>query len=161
MNVHTVPVQGWSDGETDLLRQLWSEGLSVREIQSQIPRSRGSIIGKVDRLGLPTRGNLQEPSRPRGPRPVYGRTTRQYVPRKPSLRLVISNAQKIEKAKTWHPLDGTEPITILDRTRHQCAWPVDRPHEIGKPFVCGQAVVEGESYCGSHCRIAYVPRKRA
>lgn len=61
----------WTESRVELLRKLWAEGLSGRQIAEQLGgTTRNAVIGKVHRLGLPRRA---EPTRrmrsiPRQPR---------------------------------------------------------------------------------------------
>ena len=46
----------WSDSRIKLLKKLWEDGLSAREIASQLGDiSRNAVIGKAHRLGLERR----------------------------------------------------------------------------------------------------------
>ena len=43
----------WTDERVELLRKLWSEGLSASQIAAQLGRcTRNAVIGKVHRLKL-------------------------------------------------------------------------------------------------------------
>ncbi|RUW32744.1 GcrA cell cycle regulator, partial [Mesorhizobium sp. M1A.F.Ca.IN.020.06.1.1] len=47
----------WTDERVELLRKLWSEGLSASQIAAQLGGvSRNAVIGKVHRLKLSGRG---------------------------------------------------------------------------------------------------------
>ena len=47
----------WTDERVDLLKQLWSEGLSASQIADRLGGvSRNAVIGKVHRLKLESRG---------------------------------------------------------------------------------------------------------
>ena len=47
----------WTDERVELLRKLWSEGLSASQIAAQLGGvSRNAVIGKVHRLKLSSRG---------------------------------------------------------------------------------------------------------
>src|ERR1700742_3485651 len=47
----------WTDERFELLRKLWSEGLSASQIAAQLGGvSRNAVIGKVHRLKLSSRG---------------------------------------------------------------------------------------------------------
>lgn len=44
------------------------------------------------------------------------------------------------------------PVTVVDRRRDQCAWPLDLPEGT---MMCGELALEGKSYCAGHYRRAY------
>ena len=47
----------WTDERVELLRKLWSEGLSASQIAAQLGGvTRNAVIGKVHRLKLSSRG---------------------------------------------------------------------------------------------------------
>src|ERR1700754_2759235 len=47
----------WTDERVELLRKLWSEGLSASQIAAQLGSvTRNAVIGKVHRLKLSSRG---------------------------------------------------------------------------------------------------------
>jgi hypothetical protein len=48
-------IEPWSEREEARLRKYWSEGKTAAEIARLMDRSRGAIIGKVDRMDLPAR----------------------------------------------------------------------------------------------------------
>tara|TARA_R100001369_G_scaffold22756_1_gene41717 strand:- start:952 stop:1497 length:546 start_codon:yes stop_codon:yes gene_type:complete len=42
----------WTDTETNVLQELWGTGVTAREIGATLNRSKGSIIGRANRMGL-------------------------------------------------------------------------------------------------------------
>lgn len=76
----------WTDDQTDKLKALWQDGMSGAQIAEIINRefaeagySRNAIIGRIHRLGLPTRQKASEPrkmapvaaSRPKMPKGAF------------------------------------------------------------------------------------------
>ena len=57
--------QLWPEERGQRLRAMWDEGLSVNEIARRLGVSRGSVVGKVRRLDLPSRPS---PIRPKSGR---------------------------------------------------------------------------------------------
>src|SRR5262245_66120108 len=56
----------WSDDRVELLRKLWSEGLSASQIASRLGGvTRNAVIGKVHRLGLAGRATTARSRTPR------------------------------------------------------------------------------------------------
>src|SRR5690606_38197496 len=63
----------WSDERVELLRKLWTEGLSASQIAAELGGvTRNAVIGKVHRLGLSGRAKSATPaaSRPRKAAPT-------------------------------------------------------------------------------------------
>ncbi|WP_282892177.1 GcrA family cell cycle regulator, partial [Xanthobacter autotrophicus] len=58
----------WTDERVELLKKLWSEGLSASQIATELGEvTRNAVIGKVHRLGLSGRAKspAPTPARPR------------------------------------------------------------------------------------------------
>ena len=77
----------WTDERVELLKKLWTDGLSASQIASRMGGlTRNAVIGKVHRLGLSGR---TRPARPRAPKPrhsVPSRTHRHPTAGKLALR---------------------------------------------------------------------------
>ena len=55
----------WTDERVELLKRLWSEGLSASQIAAQIGGvTRNAVIGKVHRLGLSGRAKAPSTAAP-------------------------------------------------------------------------------------------------
>ena len=52
----------WTVEETEQLKRLYEKRLSFRQIADKLGRSRGSVLGKVQRLGLYGSDNTQSPT---------------------------------------------------------------------------------------------------
>src|SRR5581483_8070971 len=64
---------GWTDERVELLKKLWSDGLSASQIAAELGGiTRNAVIGKVHRLGLS--GRAKSPSSA-APRPRKARTS--------------------------------------------------------------------------------------
>lgn len=154
--VRTPEAGGWTDAERSTMERMWGEGYSASEIAKAIPgRSRSSVLGLRQRLGLPGRKTTHRSNnaKPRAPRPKQPRQ-----PRPPKFYQKIERAPSIAKANLWKPLPDTQPISILDRKHDQCAFPLDGKVEPGVSLYCGQPIVEGCSYCAAHARVVFRPR---
>lgn len=139
----------WTQEQVMTLTRMWGEGYSASQIAHEMPgRTRNSIIGKVSRLGLPARATNVYP--------IPRRARLDSTPRPQGYK----NARQIAQEAVWLPLENTTPVTLLDRKRSQCAWPLDLPHAIGAGLVCGEPVHREQSYCAAHCRAAYLPRNQ-
>jgi GcrA cell cycle regulator len=149
----------WTDERVELLKKLWSDGLSASQIANELGSvTRNAVIGKVHRLGLS--GRAKSPSsaapRPRKPR------THSMLRVRPAVRGNTALAASYELDLEPEPelLDNIIPIgqrcTLLELNEGKCRWPIGDP---GSPefFFCGGKPSEGVPYCGYHARVAYQP----
>jgi GcrA cell cycle regulator len=151
----------WSDERVELLRKLWSEGLSASQIAAELGGiTRNAVIGKVHRLGLS--GRAKSPSSA-APRPRKPRAPSQILRvSRPALRgntalapmYELDIEPEPELAENIIPLG--QRCSILELSEDKCHWPIGDP---GTPdfFFCGGKTIEGLPYCGYHSRIAYQP----
>ena len=59
-------LMSWTDERVELLKKLWTEGLSASQIASRMGGvTRNAVIGKVHRLGLSGRATPTRAARPR------------------------------------------------------------------------------------------------
>lgn len=143
----------WTDERIELLRKLWTEGLSAREIAQQLDCgiSRCAVLGKANRLDLAQRA----PSRPKLSR-------EQRLARQAELAARRRERQAERRARLRAGRLPPEPIVTV-------TWPgsLNLPlHEVGPglcrfpsgegPYTfCGQPTRKASSYC-DHChQIAY------
>jgi len=139
----------WNDDAEALLRKLWSEGCSAREIAERLHgATRNSIIGKAHRLGLESRASVQRVPRrpkqkavegaPRAPRTMRFRT----LPQHPVI--VHLHPQRDE--------DGAV-ANVLTLKETMCRFPIGDPASPDFAF-CGRDARCGP-YCETHARLAY------
>lgn len=150
----------WTDERVELLRKLWTEGLSASQIAKQLGGvTRNAVIGKVHRLGLQGRATPSRPAR----RPVRIARPRQAASgatpvaagsmalrQRPAPRIVDVEPLRLEDGLTANVL------TIRDR---MCKWPVGDPGDAAFGF-CGHPVQDGCPYCAEHAAAAYQPTTR-
>src|SRR5882724_10830008 len=68
--LQTRPEITWTDDRVELLKRLWSEGLSASQIAGELGGiTRNAVIGKVHRLGLSGRAKAPSSSVPRQRKP--------------------------------------------------------------------------------------------
>ena len=132
----------WSKERIVELKQLWAEGLSSGQIAKKMGGlSRNAILGKVHRLGLPTRERSYAPTKPRKLK-MSG-----LVPR--------IKAQK-EKVNPMLPPEGG--VAFMDLKSHHCreviGW--DPPPQALARY-CGALQASDSSYCREHHRKNTVP----
>ena len=155
----------WTDERVELLKKLWSDGLSASQIAAELGGvTRNAVIGKVHRLGLSGRAKaVSTPApRPRKPRPAATVTAhaRPMVNGNAALAQPAHIIAEPEPEELPEPVANVVPMTdrctILDLTEFTCRWPVGDP---GKTdfFYCGGRTRMGLPYCAYHARLAYQP----
>ncbi|MFG1403146.1 GcrA family cell cycle regulator [Xanthobacter sediminis] len=159
----------WNDERVELLKKLWSEGLSASQIANELGDiTRNAVIGKVHRLGLSGRAKSsasavrpQRPNRPESPRD-------QTRPQRPMVQGNTALAAEIDDLPEEAPAPAPKPVasdnvvslgqrcTIMNLTESTCRWPVGEPGTESFYF-CGGKSNPGMPYCTQHARIAYQP----
>jgi GcrA cell cycle regulator len=151
----------WTDERIELLKKLWSDGLSASRIAAELGGiTRNAVIGKVHRLGLSGRAKSPCTSVPRVRKPRSASALLRLG--RPIVRgnTVLAAAYEIEDEVAPEPIDNIIPIgqrrTILELTDQTCHWPVGDPGT-DDFFFCGGNTVDGLPYCAYHSRVAYQP----
>lgn len=159
----------WTDERVELLKKLWSDGLSASQIAGELGGiTRNAVIGKVHRLGLSGRAKAPSSTAPRQRKP---RTTAAQFNR-PATRTAargntalatqtVAYAEALLEIEAEPELiDNIIPIgqrcTILQLNDATCHWPLGDPSSADFSF-CGGNTVTGRPYCTYHCRVAYQP----
>jgi len=149
----------WTDERVELLRKLWSDGLSASQIAAELGGiTRNAVIGKVHRLGLSGRAKSASSA---APRPRKARTPMLRVGRA-AIRgnTALAHAYEIEAETTPGLIENIIPIgqrrTILELTEQTCRWPIGDPGS-SDFFFCGGKTIDGLPYCAYHSRVAYQP----
>jgi GcrA cell cycle regulator len=135
----------WTDDRVGRLKQLWTDGLSAREIARALGGvTRNAVIGKLHRLGLlGSRGPVSAKPRRRPARtaPVARRRLAPKIPR---------TSRETAPALDWPgEVAGVEALGP-----HHCRWPIGDPRDDGFSF-CGRRAEAGP-YCPAHCAVAFV-----
>lgn len=148
--------QTWTDENTELLRELWREGLSASEVAKRIGGvTRNAVIGKAHRLKLDV--HLMAPAtvrneRPAAPKRISSNKGNRHI----KLNKSVNPHFVAEEQPESVPAPRSLELTLLELESHNCRWPAG----INAPFTfCGHRVDDGEVYCTYHCRVAYVPRE--
>ncbi len=159
----------WNDERVELLKKLWSEGLSASQIASRLGNiTRNAVIGKVHRLGLAGRATTSrmKSHRPR-PRPntminAAAATKRVARPRfnvppganfKPQFQ---ADAEPYSPPVEEIVIPLAERKSVLDLLENHCRWPIGDPQHADFHF-CGHGKVPGTPYCEFHGRRAFQP----
>jgi GcrA cell cycle regulator len=151
----------WTDERVELLKKLWTEGLSASQIAAELGGiTRNAVIGKVHRLGLS--GRAKSPSST-APRPRKPRTTGHMMRlSRPSMRGNTALASMYEAEVEPEPelIENIIPIgqrcSLVELNDSKCRWPIGDPGT-AEFFFCGGPPVEGLPYCTYHSRLAYQP----
>jgi len=151
----------WTDERVELLKKLWSDGLSASQIAGELGGiTRNAVIGKVHRLGLSGRAKSASAAVPR-PRKARSPSHMLRLARA-SIRgnTALAHAYDLEAEAAPELIENIIPIgqrrTILELTEQTCRWPIGDPGS-SDFFFCGGNTVNGLPYCAYHARLAYQP----
>ena len=151
----------WTDERVELLKKLWSDGLSASRIAGELGGiTRNAVIGKVHRLGLAGRAKTPSSSTPRARKP---RSAPAFRTMRPSVRgntALAHAAVAYDLDREPEPIENIIPIgqrcSLVQLSEGKCRWPIGDPGQ-AEFFFCGGKAIEGLPYCGYHARIAYQP----
>jgi GcrA cell cycle regulator len=131
----------WTKERTDELERLWADGMSARRIGELFGTTKNAVIGKVNRMRLPSRRTVVSVARKKLPPKVKTK------PLPPPPVTDIPDPEPHERVK------------LLDLERNHCRWPIGDPGDAEFGF-CGRGTAIG-SYCPQHAKRAfdYVPGK--
>ncbi len=162
----------WTDERVELLRKLWSEGLSASQIAAQLGGvSRNAVIGKVHRLKLSGRGRASAaPARQK--KASSGSGSGKSVARAASATRHVTasigatalqvqfDAEPVARQYLRPVEDVVVPISrhlkLVELTERTCKWPNGDPLSEDFHF-CGNDAAETGPYCAYHSRIAFQP----
>jgi GcrA cell cycle regulator len=162
----------WTDERVELLKKLWTDGLSASQIAAELGNvTRNAVIGKVHRLGLSGRAKdvkaIPAASRPRkitrapsAPAPITPQPLSNVVLAPIPLQAERDMPDIAVDDEVAVPM--SERVTIMDLRESMCRWPMGDPTKPEFRF-CGARSITGLPYCTHHARIAYQPvadRKR-
>lgn len=161
----------WTDERVELLRKLWSEGLSASQIAAQLGSvTRNAVIGKVHRLKLSSRGrSTPAPARPKKATPAApaAKSPSRVAPvARPvaTVGAVALQAQFDAEPVARYGLRPVEDVVVPISRRLQltqlsertCKWPNGDPLTEDFSF-CGNEAGDNGPYCGYHAKIAFQP----
>ncbi len=149
----------WTDERVELLKKLWSDGLSASQIAGELGGiTRNAVIGKVHRLGLSGRAKSSSSGVAR-PRKVRAPGHMLRVSRVRG-NTALAHAYEHDLEQEPELIDNIIPIgqrrTILELTEETCRWPIGDPGSADF-FFCGGNTVNSLPYCAHHSRVAYQP----
>lgn len=140
----------WSLERIDLLKKLWADGLSASQIAMRLGYvTRNAVIGKVTRLGLPSRKcQVRSKAVRHQPRP------RTWTDKRISkVEQVHTSASFVSDALPPEPPKPDKLFKLVDLEDNQCRFPFGDPKSKDFGF-CGCVKAAGSSYCPGHARLA-------
>ncbi|MFM9975904.1 MAG: GcrA family cell cycle regulator [Beijerinckiaceae bacterium] len=154
----------WNDERVDLLKKLWTDGLSASQIAAELGGvTRNAVIGKVHRLGLSGRAKTTSSSAPRVRKAVPRQTVRTVS--MPQVRGNVALAHQTHVQVHYHvetrPAEEvvvamSRRVQIMELKEAMCKWPIGDPTQPEFVF-CGADCNFGTPYCSHHSSIAYQP----
>ena len=166
----------WTDERIELLRKLWSDGLSASQIASELGQiTRNAVIGKVHRLGLAGRAKVSTSSVARPVRKLATHrvggvgvaTASAGVAARPAMRgntaLKGVALPQDESYAMVQELDEevvipmSQRVTIMELREGMCKWPMGDPSSPDFRYCGAQGDGSGGPYCAYHARAAYQP----
>jgi GcrA cell cycle regulator len=155
----------WTDERVELLKKLWSDGLSASQIAGELGGiTRNAVIGKVHRLGLSGRAKAPSSSAPRQrkarPPSHLLRMARPAMRGNTALARHALAVYELEPEAEQQPIENIIPIgqrcSLLELTDATCRWPIGDPGT-AEFFFCGGKPIGELPYCAYHARLAYQP----
>lgn len=163
----------WTDERVELLRKLWSEGLSASQIAGQLGGvSRNAVIGKVHRLKLSSRGRTNAaPVQKKKPAQQTVAAAAKPAAKAPTISRSIpvtvgatalqtefqaeAVAQPVVRTGDSVVVPISRKLQLIQLSERTCKWPIGDPLQDDFHF-CGNESAEGP-YCRYHARIAFQP----
>jgi GcrA cell cycle regulator len=151
----------WTDERVELLKRLWSEGLSASQIAGRLGSvTRNAVIGKVHRLGLSGRATTSrmKSHRPRTRMANVKRPVKQRFAQtgNPAVRALYLDAETYVAPAEEIEIPEAERKTIQTLSDCSCRWPIGDPQTAEFHF-CGRTKVPLLPYCEVHARRAFQP----
>lgn len=162
----------WTDERVELLKKLWSDGLSASQIAAELGGvTRNAVIGKVHRLGLsgrekPSAGQASKPRKPPAPvRPQHPRPMQMF---RGNAALALNEAPSVKAYVVSEPVAAPKPVleiaspvcspvTIMELREGMCRWPMGDPSSSEFRFCGSRTAGVSGPYCAHHAMIAYQP----
>ncbi|MBP0440575.1 GcrA family cell cycle regulator [Tianweitania sediminis] len=173
----------WTDERVELLKKLWTEGLSASQIAAQLGSvSRNAVIGKVHRLKLSSRGRATAAAPAAKKKTVATAPVQKSVTTMRSVaqpqRIVTASvgatalqvqfdmepaAQQVMRPTSDVVVPISRRLHLVELSERTCKWPNGDP--LSEEFnFCGNDAKDSSPYCAYHARVAFQPvaeRRRA
>lgn len=134
----------WADEDKKRLATLVGEGQTLGQIGVVLGRSRNSIAGMMNALGLKSQSGKVFSDKPINRKRKNTYTAKEFL------------AEAKQEAKPMPALTIVRPqeATKDPYGSSTCQWPIGHPNAEEFRF-CGDARTQGKPYCQAHCDIAY------
>jgi GcrA cell cycle regulator len=166
----------WTDERVELLKKLWTEGLSASQIAAQLGNvTRNAVIGKVHRLKLSSRGRATAAPAAKkkhvAPAATIQKSMMAARPAAQPQRIVTTSvganalqmqfeAEPVAQQVIRPTSDVVVPISrrlhLVDLSERTCKWPNGDPLSEDFNF-CGNDAKDASPYCSYHARVAFQP----
>lgn len=154
--------RAWTDERVDVLKKLWTEGLSASQIAGRLGGvTRNSVISKLHRMGCAQRAVTS--------RIAESKSRARRRPAKPRIVAESTAPKAIKQTAKFQPpadLIGVEELVIPAHERKSladleachCRWPIGDPTHANFHF-CGKKRPRSDlPYCEFHCAKAFSAR---
>jgi GcrA cell cycle regulator len=172
-------LMNWTDERVELLKKLWSEGLSASQIAASLGGvSRNAVIGKVHRLKLSSRGRTTAaPARQKKTTTTkvvatsssMSKSTGRVATQSRSMPASIGATalavqfdadpvahQYIRPVHDNVVVPISRRLRLVELTERTCKWPNGDPLHDDFNF-CGNEAPETGPYCKYHSKLAFQP----
>lgn len=150
----------WTDERTAILTRMWLEGASGGKIAAALGEgvTRNAVIGKVHRLGLSGRTNINQP--PKAVKPPRKRVRKPDTAfRWGSPASFKSTPPKPVEPEVFAMPDDSFRVHLLELPNDACHFPLDERDDEGRTFYCAAPGIVSPSrpYCRFHFARMYRP----
>lgn len=156
--------EAWTSERVEQLKSCFNAGLSCSQIAGEIGATRNAVIGKLNRLGLTRsreaiasareRSAATKASRPKAPRAESWRSRQVLLRLFAGEQRILTPAGGPSGDAAIVPIHEGRGCSLLELDRRACRWPINEPGAEDFCY-CGNASIEGLSYCLGHARLAY------
>jgi len=145
-----------NEQQVTTLKQMHAAGASLQQIAEAICATRGTVSGKLHRLGL-MRPRPSPAVRAARASAAGRRGNKVQAKRMTPLRLGMGHPRiKEAPAPLPSPLAGDKASkTLLQLKHHDCRWPIGDPRAPEFGF-CGDPAKPGKPYCPAHLSRAFI-----
>lgn len=148
----------WSVARIADLTRLWAAGLTAHDIGRQLGLSKSAVLGKVHRLDLVPRRQVQRKPIEQSDHPWARPSAPSKLSPEPPISAPVAGEERV--LDPLNPSRRARPATAEEYasrglTKRACAWPSGDPRT-AEFRSCGERAVVGKPYCPGHCAAAYV-----
>lgn len=136
----------WTDEAIDLLREMWTDGVSTSLIAERLGTTKNAVVGKAHRIDLPSRSSPIT-------RLPAGRS------RTPRQSRAIDAPLGTPAPPRAAPVFIRRPTALPTSCSRECQYPFGHPGARGFRLCCGEALF-GKPYCEEHDELCYVRPKK-